>query len=219
MSEIKSKSQNLPIKLSYSADGKKSKKMKKSAQEKVDFSEEYKNDPKYKTELCKTFAETSLCIYGNKCRFAHGKDELFEKSVNHPKYKQKECLSFFQNSYCIYGPRCHFKHEEKKFKDTKRSYFTYMLDLIELNINETIKKNNFKFFDEDDQLFNINNFNSANSSPIVSKIAKSGNLIFKEMIENKINQKINRLSVFSTIFEAQKEFDCKKCLNMNYQKI
>ena len=34
-------------------------------------------DPKYKTELCKTFSDTGICPYGDKCRFAHGKEELF----------------------------------------------------------------------------------------------------------------------------------------------
>ena len=39
-------------------------------------------DPKYKTELCKKFAEIGKCPYGNKCRFAHGKRELVVKMKN-----------------------------------------------------------------------------------------------------------------------------------------
>ena len=43
--------------------------------------EEHKKDPKYKTELCKTFSETGKCPYGFKCRFAHGKEELSKKTL------------------------------------------------------------------------------------------------------------------------------------------
>ncbi len=104
-------------------------KLKKDALEFVDYVKEYQNDSKYKTELCKSFTECGFCAYGNKCRFAHGKHELFEKSVNHKKYKQKECLSFFKNKYCCYGSRCHFKHEERKLPELDRSYYFYKLSL------------------------------------------------------------------------------------------
>ena len=65
-------------------------KMKKNAMDPVNFEEEKKNDPKYKTELCKSFMETNFCVYGNKCRFAHGYKELVvKKQINN--YKQKLC--------------------------------------------------------------------------------------------------------------------------------
>jgi hypothetical protein len=102
-------------------------KFKKDALEPVDFAKEYQTDPKYKTELCKSFTETGFCAYGNKCRFAHGRQELFDKLVNCKKYKQKECLSFFKNKYCCYGSRCHFKHEERKLGQIDRSYYTITL--------------------------------------------------------------------------------------------
>ena len=57
-------------------------KMKKNAFEPVNFEEEKKRDPKYKTELCKSWVETNFCPYGNKCRFAHGKNELVSKHIN-----------------------------------------------------------------------------------------------------------------------------------------
>lgn len=34
------------------------------------------DETKFKTEMCKNWSETGRCNYGNKCRFAHGKDEL-----------------------------------------------------------------------------------------------------------------------------------------------
>ena len=54
---------------------------------------EKKKDPKYKTELCKTFTETGKCPYGYKCRFAHGKEELNSKNLN-LNYKKKKCKKF-----------------------------------------------------------------------------------------------------------------------------
>jgi hypothetical protein len=106
-------------------------KFKKDALEHVDKDKEYKVDPKYKTELCKKFTETGFCAYGNKCRFAHGKRELFDKIVNCKNYKQKECMSFLKNKYCCYGSRCHFKHDERKLNQIERSYHTIMLSIYD----------------------------------------------------------------------------------------
>jgi hypothetical protein len=103
-------------------------KFKKNALEPVNLEFEYKLDPKFKTELCKSFEENKFCVYGNKCRFAHGRNELFDKSNN--KYKKKECYSFFNFGYCSYGNRCHFKHNEKKLDDIDFSYFNSLLMVI-----------------------------------------------------------------------------------------
>jgi hypothetical protein len=96
-------------------------KLKKDANEHVDPVKEFQMDQKYKTELCKSFTENGFCAYGNKCRFAHGRNELFVKPATSKKYKLKECLSFFKQSYCCYGSRCNFKHEERKFFELPRS--------------------------------------------------------------------------------------------------
>jgi hypothetical protein len=198
MTDKKCKSSSGTVKLSFSADKKKSRKMKKNAAQEVNFLEEYKNDPKYKTELCRTFAESGTCVYGNKCRFAHGKEELFEKTVNHPKYKQKNCLSYFQNGYCIYGSCCHFKHNEKKIDETQRTFYTYLLNLIELNLNDKIKNQSGCFFDEDDDSsLNIDQYKSTNSS--VSNETTKNDSVVLELIEEKIKQKFRRLPVFSQI--------------------
>lgn len=117
-------------------DNKQRGKYKKDALEHVDYVKEYLNDPKYKTELCKTWSESGFCAYGNKCRFAHGKQELFNKMVNCKKYKQKECTSFFKNNFCCYGSRCHFRHSEKKIPDLQRSYYS-----LHLKTMQTIPKN------------------------------------------------------------------------------
>jgi hypothetical protein len=86
---------------------------------------------RYKTELCRSYDETGLCKYGDKCQFAHGFHEL--RSLNrHPKYKTVLCRTYHCTGYCKllvlfrekfydkfmlfilgpYGPRCHFLHDE-----------------------------------------------------------------------------------------------------------
>jgi hypothetical protein len=102
-------------------------KLKKHANEFVDFVQEKKNDPKYKTELCKSFSETNFCVYGNKCRFAHGRNELFGKPIDQNKYKVKECNSFKDIGYCMYGSRCNFKHGERKMETIDISSYYYKM--------------------------------------------------------------------------------------------
>jgi len=68
------------------------------------------SDTRYKTELCRQFVENGECKYGDKCQFAHGKEDL--KHVNrHPKYKTNFCKTFHSKGFCPYGPRCHFIHD------------------------------------------------------------------------------------------------------------
>ncbi len=116
------------------------KKYKKNALEYVDFFKEFKKDPKFKTELCTTFTETGFCPYGNKCRFAHGREELFERPVNHPNYRRSECNAFHSNGYCNYGIRCHFKHHENlKIENIPRSYYTYLVRMLGNSKNFEVK--------------------------------------------------------------------------------
>lgn len=72
--------------------------------------EEKKKDPKFKTELCKTYSLIGSCKYGYKCRFAHGKEELVPKIITCPFYNQRICKAFMEKGYCAYGERCNYKH-------------------------------------------------------------------------------------------------------------
>ena len=101
-------------------------KMKKHANDPVNFEEEKKKDPKYKTEMCKTWVDTGVCPYGNKCRFAHGKHELVSKPITSC-YKKKPCKSFETFGFCPYGSRCNFKHDERKLTDIPISYYYIQL--------------------------------------------------------------------------------------------
>lgn len=67
---------------------------------------------RYKTELCRSFAEVGACKYGDKCQFAHGEDEL-RTITRHPKFKTENCKSFHSTGFCPYGPRCHFIHNDE----------------------------------------------------------------------------------------------------------
>lgn len=59
---------------------------------------------RYKTELCRSYQETGLCKYGDKCQFAHGYDEL--RSLNrHPKYKTILCRTYHCTGYCKSCPK------------------------------------------------------------------------------------------------------------------
>ncbi len=101
-------------------------KLKKNALEFVDMDNEKKFDAKYKTEMCKSWSDTNFCVYGNKCRFAHGKNELSNKPLNSVKYKLKDCNSFSQNGICMYGARCNFKHDERKLEEMERSFYSLL---------------------------------------------------------------------------------------------
>ena len=89
---------------------------------KIYIENEQKKDPKYKTELCKTFTETGKCPYGYKCRFAHGKEELLSKLIN-SNYKKKDCKTFSEIGFCPYGSRCSFRHDERKINDIHLPFY------------------------------------------------------------------------------------------------
>jgi len=65
---------------------------------------------KYKTEVCKYWAEYGFCQFGDQCAFAHGKDEIRQKLHISNNYKTKKCVQFHENGYCPYGVRCQFIH-------------------------------------------------------------------------------------------------------------
>lgn len=118
-------------------------KMKKNALDPVDMEEEKRRDPKYKTELCKSWMETNFCPYGNRCRYAHGQEELVAK-VKNVNYKKKLCKSFFKNGFCPYGNRCNFMHSEKQKVQT--SY--YQLNLLFGNPLRLVNSSRLKVFED-----------------------------------------------------------------------
>ncbi|KAI5187767.1 hypothetical protein NEHOM01_2354 [Nematocida homosporus] len=63
----------------------------------------------YKTEICKSFENSSYCSYGEKCQFAHSLDELRDIE-RHPRYKTELCKTYTALGACSYGKRCCFIH-------------------------------------------------------------------------------------------------------------
>ncbi|KAK7882137.1 hypothetical protein WMY93_028311 [Mugilogobius chulae] len=75
--------------------------------------------PRYKTELCRSFQESGACMYGAKCQFAHGPQEL-RGLRRHPKYKTEPCRTFHTIGFCPYGARCHFIHNADELRSGAR---------------------------------------------------------------------------------------------------
>ena len=135
------------------------KKLKKNALEYVNFELEKQNDPKYKTELCKSWLETNFCKYANKCRFAHGKQELYQKDTIEGKYKIKPCYSYNYYGYCMYGTRCNFIHDQRRLQNIDRSYYIY--NLYTYSIQKSKKSHRLEVFSKFIQA------RTADSSPII----------------------------------------------------
>ncbi|KAK8953627.1 putative zinc finger CCCH domain-containing protein 21 [Platanthera guangdongensis] len=62
-----------------------------------------------KTELCNKWDEMGCCPYAERCRFAHGINEL-RPVIRHPRYKTQICRMLGAGNGCPYGHRCHFRH-------------------------------------------------------------------------------------------------------------
>lgn len=78
---------------------------------------EHLKDPKYKTQQCKNWNKTGSCPYKNKCRFAHGKDELMQKELDLYSHFKGRCFNFFKYGFCESGSSCCFKHDNRKISD------------------------------------------------------------------------------------------------------
>jgi butyrate response factor 1 len=90
-------------------------------------------DVKYKTELCRNFELTRRCRYGNRCSYAHGKEELVHKKHINLHYKSKKCNKFFERGFCEYGARCQYLHKEDSHTHILDSYCEKLLVWIERN--------------------------------------------------------------------------------------
>ena len=131
---------------------------------------------KYKTELCKYYEINGYCKFGDKCAYAHGKENLRSKVTNSSAYRTRKCTQFFENGYCPYGSRCQFAHQlttniTNNPYDRKMSYAKTL---------ETISK-----------VENIDNIKKLISKPRLT--------IFKEIIDEKISLENNLLEDIKNI--------------------
>ena len=205
-------------------------KLKKNALEDVDHEKEWKKDPKYKTELCKSFESKGACVYGNKCRFAHGKNEIFDKSSNLQNYKQKECFSFYKNGFCSYGKRCHFMHSENNFFELNRSYYLLLISIFHLKFSNEIFLNTNQSISINKNTFNNSTYNSptktSSNSVNHSSNSTNSNDSFKKIYS--ANTPLRRLNAFNIIYfdnvrrDLRENFyncDGQSMLNCNYQNM
>jgi hypothetical protein len=76
------------------------------------------NACKHKTELCKTYSLLGYCNYGDKCRFAHGAEDLVRVRVSQQgANKGRKCNGFWRKGSCCYGVRCQFGHARLDWQD------------------------------------------------------------------------------------------------------
>ena len=100
---------------------------------------------KYKTELCKYYEINGYCKYGDKCAYAHGKENLRSKVTNTTAYRTKKCSQFYEQGYCPYGNRCQFAHQLKSNiinnpYDQSMGYEKILETISKLENVENIKK-------------------------------------------------------------------------------
>ena len=105
----------------------------------------FKNDEKFKTEICKNFSLTGLCKWGDKCSFAHGKQELRSRIIRNDCYKTKICNHYHKAGFCPYSSRCQYFHfsQNKVFQhllDSKMNKILASLKGEGLNLELTLCK-------------------------------------------------------------------------------
>ena len=76
-----------------------------------DLNNRVEQENRVKTEMCRNW-ETGICEYGEKCFFAHGKQELREKAGG-KMVKVQKCENYFKFGYCISGSKCQFSHSQE----------------------------------------------------------------------------------------------------------
>ena len=123
----------------------------------------HSNPSKYKTILCKHFANPKGCTFGEKCQFAHGINELRsdienpnilnnekKKNPNPLNYKIVKCKYWEKDNTCRYGTLCTFAHGNSELRSKN--------DNIVITQNEQF--GNFNNFGFGNFNFNNNNFNN-----------------------------------------------------------
>ena len=97
-------------------------------------------NPRYKTTLCKKFANGQGCPYGDKCQFAHGAQELrmnnvqgipqnmlnLNKSQNSLlNYKIVKCKNWDKDGTCKYGAHCTFAHGDEELRNKADNLYQF----------------------------------------------------------------------------------------------
>ena len=87
--------------------------------------------PQYKTQMCRGWASTGTCAYGQKCQFAHGQDEMRPNVIGFSgpptttlamseQYKTQLCRGWAAHGTCAYRDKCMFAHGESDMATHRR---------------------------------------------------------------------------------------------------
>jgi tristetraprolin len=103
--------------------------------------------------MCKSFVELGTCKFGDRCQFAHAKEEL--RNVPRPeKYKTRKCKKFFEEGICPYGSRCSFLHSDKPLVELGNSSDEekpWTRNVFDSPVSQQGEKKIFKYkYDSDD---------------------------------------------------------------------
>lgn len=186
----------------------------------------------YKLKLCNFYEKYGKCTKGDKCNYAHGKNELREikkeNCINGKKCFKKDCkfnhprgwnyennikiCEFFKNGYCINEDNCKFRHINEKdnsddieIKENIDISNNVVFPSLKENENHNIIKIN-KSLSEDETLpDSIENININKSSPNIEFFVNGVEYNDKDNILN-INENINNTKVEDLINNLQNDF-------------
>jgi hypothetical protein len=88
------------------------------------LNDQMRNNPIFRTQLCRNWENGGTCTHGSMCLFAHGEEQLrsFNKNdqfrslpVDKTKFKTKLCINWM-NGGCKFGDRCHFAHGDEDLR-------------------------------------------------------------------------------------------------------
>ena len=116
--------------------------------------------------MCKNWETSRTCHFGEKCCYAHGKDELKGKTHVASNFKTKVCTTFQEQGFCQFGNRCKFLHSQRDVAGKAHSYETVLQENVKVSLEraEMVK-------DSDDKLVYMNVFPTARLS-VFSGIVK-----------------------------------------------
>ncbi|EAR91671.1 zinc finger C-x8-C-x5-C-x3-H type protein (macronuclear) [Tetrahymena thermophila SB210] len=187
-----------------------------------------KMEQKYKTELCKNWVSKGVCQYGQKCRFAHGKEELIERLAMNKNYKTKLCSAYHKEQVCQYAARCHFKHDERPVSEIRYQHF-YQKHICSFD-DESIRQ--FKFgqtpkrlpvfkqmlgieLTEEDQQINIMDIETAESNFSLSS-SQQTNAALNQMMMLMLNSESSNILANQTSLQSSQSSQNSPFYLMNY---
>jgi len=71
----------------------------------------------YKTRMCKIFEKQGWCKYGDRCNYAHSREEIVQrKNTRSADHKTRICKAYMRSGNCPYGDRCTFAHGREELR-------------------------------------------------------------------------------------------------------